>query len=362
MSNEQRIQQAIAQANSFATQGKWDEALEAFNKILKYDPHHLDVRNAIIKISIQKQDYEEVIHQHMDCAEIYMMRNEREESIKRYNQILRLEETVQQAPQGRGDAVTQVRSLVNQVKPEIYYQIGDFHLESKKFDVALQYLKKSQELAPGRWEIHMALGRVYMARENLRESIGEFQEVLRLAPEESAQAYEMLGEIFVRQDRPQQQITIWFRNAAEAYVKKNNLKDACRVYERMLQIDPNNKDVLNLLGEYYGRLHQKERASQVLERLASIYEQEGNALDKVIQIYEQILQQDPGQYQVADKLIAIYQDIINRSPNQLSIRVRLVDHLQKAGKLDGLEDHYYAIATYNMVARFLVALGVTPEH
>jgi tetratricopeptide (TPR) repeat protein len=348
MSNEQRIQQWVAHANGFATQGKWDEALDAFNKILKHDPHHLEVRNAIIRISIQKADYEEVIHQHMDCAEIYMMRGQRDESIKRYNQILRLEETVQQAPQGRGDAVTQVRSLVAQVKPEIYYQIGDFHLESNKIDVALQYLKKSQELAPGRWEIHMALGRVYMARENLRESIGEFQEVLRLAPEESAQAYEMLGEIFVRQDRDQTRITPWFRNAADAYLKKNNLKDACRVYERMLQIDPNNKEVLNLLGEYYGRLGQKDRASQVLEKLASIFEEEGNALDKVIQIYEQILQQDPARYTVADKLITIYQDILQRSPGQLSIRVRLVDHLQKAGRTEGLEDHYFAIANHNL--------------
>ncbi|MEW6280314.1 MAG: tetratricopeptide repeat protein, partial [Candidatus Eremiobacterota bacterium] len=239
--------------------------------------------------------------------------------------------------------LSHVQALVAQVKPEIYYQIGMYHLERQNVDLSLQYLKKSHELYPGRWQTHMALGRVYMEKEMDKDAIGEFQEVLRLAPEESAQAYEMLGEVFVRQGRSPHTTMVWFQHAGEFYLKKGQIDDAIRTYDRILALDPNNRDILNHLGELYIKQGAKDRAVQIYLTLAQMYEPEG-VLDKIIQLYETIIGLDPHNEGARNKLISIYQGIVERDPTNVSMRMKLIDSLLARGMAQEAVKHYFALA------------------
>ncbi len=341
------LEQWIQHADALATQGRWDDALAVYHRILEHDPRNLDVRERVISISIKKADYQEVIHQHMTCAEIFRVDGDPEAAIDCYDKILRLEETVQNKgaaiKPGQGDDLSHVQALVGQFKPEIFYQIGRFNLERQAVDVALQYLRKSHELHPGRWQTHMALGQAYMEKELDKEAIGEFQEVLRLAPEESAQAYEMLGEVFVRQGRSPHTTMVWFQHAGEFYLKKGLLDDAVRTYERILTLDPSNRDIINHLGELYLKQGAREKAVQVYFTLAQMYEPEG-VLDKVITLYENIVQLDPGNEHARNKLIAIYQGIVERDPSNYGMRMRLIEALQQRGMTAEAVRHYFAIA------------------
>jgi tetratricopeptide (TPR) repeat protein len=359
MSDENIIKQWLAYATKLAQQGRLDEAVQALQRVVEEDPQNLEVRNAIIRFAQQKGDYQTVIFQHMDCAELYVLAGDKKAAMERYETILRLEETVQLGPQNRPDAVTQVRSLVAQVKPEIYLRIGEFRLDHGQVDQALQYLKKSQELKPGIWDTHMALGRSYMLKEMFREAIGEFQEVLRLTQEDvqeaQAQAYEMLGEVFVRQGRPPAATVTWFDRAALLYIQKQMFPDACRAYERIIQADPSNKEAYNSLGELYTKLNMKEKAVSAYRVLADMYEKEGTALDKVIQLYETIIGLEPNNRAVGEKLVGIYSTILQRSPNNVSIRGRLVEHLVRQQRNAELPPHYFSMAQYQ------VERGMTDE-
>lgn len=352
MSDQQIIQQWLTYASKLAQQGRLDEAIQALLKVVEEDPQNLEVRNAIIKFASQKGDYTVVVYQHMDCAELYVLAGDKKSAMERYETILRLEETVQLGPHSRADAVMQVRQLVATVKPEIYLRIGEFRLEHNQVDQALQYLKKSQELKPGIWDTHMALGRAFMIKEAYKDAIGEFQEVLRLTQEDGqeaqAQAYEMLGEVFVRQGRPPAATITWFDRAALLYVQKQMFNEACRAYGRIVEVDGSNKEALNSLGELYTRLNMKDKAVQVYSRLADMFEKEGTALDKVIQLYETIVQLEPQNRPVGEKLVGIYSNILQRSPNNVSIRGRLVEHLVRQQRNQELPPHYLAMAQYQM--------------
>lgn len=352
MSDQQIIQQWLTYANKLAQQGRVDDAIQALLRVVEEDPQNLEVRAHIIRFASQKGDYQTVIFQHMDCAELYVLAGDKKSAMDRYETILRLEETVQLGPQSRPDAVTTVRGFVAQVKPEIYLRIGEFRLEHSQVDQALQYLKKSQELKPGIWDTHMALGRAYMMKDLFKEAIGEFQEVLRLTQEDGqeaqAQAYEMLGEVFVRQGRPPQATVTWFERAALLYMGKNMFNDACRAYERIVQADPSNKEAYNSLGELYTRLDQKDKAVSAYAVLADMFEKEGTALDKVIQLYESIIQLDPQNRAVGEKLVGIYSNILARAASNVSIRTRLVEHLIRQQRTQELPPHYLAMAQYHL--------------
>ena len=337
-------------ANAYANQGRLDEAIEAYQDALKSDPHNLDVRGYIIALSLKSGAWSEVIHQHMECAEIFRHRGDLDAAVDRYREVLRLEETVES--QGSSlrpaDEIAQVKEAVKRVKPEVCLQIGRYFLQRNEVDQAVQYLRKSIELGPGRWEAHMSLGKAYMNLGMDKEAIDQFQEVSRLAPQEAAQAYEMLGEIFARKKgRSVQNTKVWFQHAADMYVKKDLSADATRAYLRILDLEPDNRDILHALGDLYAKQERLQEAVETYRKLAGLYA-DNKPLDKVINIYETVVSWDPKARWAIDQLIDIYESVLERNPTNINIRKRLVDHLLSVGKNEEVTPHYLQLANGNI--------------
>lgn len=331
-----------------ASQGRFEEAIEAYQEALKSDPHNLDIRGYITALSLKSGAWSEVIHQHMECAEIFRQQGDLDAAVDRYREVLRLEETVEN--QGHSlraaDEIAQVKESVKRVKPEVCLQIGRYFLARNEVDQAVQYLRKSIELGPGRWEAHMSLGQAYMKLEMDKEAIDQFQEVSRLAPQEAAQAYEMLGEIFARK-KGRQNTKVWFQHAADMYVKKELLSDATRAYLRILDLEPENRDIIHALGELYAKQDMISEAVETFRKLAGLYV-DNKPLDKVINIYETVVSWEPKTRWAIDNLIEIYESVLERNATNINIRKRLVDHLLSIGKNEEVTPHYLHLANGNI--------------
>ncbi len=350
MTDTARTSQWLENASTFTNQGRWDEATEAYQEALKEDPHNLDVRGYIISLSLKSGDYSEVIHQHMECAEIFRQQGDLDAAVERYREVLRLEETIetQGSSLRAADEIAQVKESVKRVKPEVCLQIGRFLLQRNEGDQAVEYLRKSIDLGPGRWESHMSLGRAYMQLDMDREAIDQFQEVSRLAPQEAAHAYEMLGEIFARKKgRSVQNTKVWFQHAAEMYVKKSLLGDATRAYLRILDLEPENREILHSLGELYAKQDRLAEAVETYRALAGLYV-DNKPLDKVIGLYETVVSWDPQALWAVGQLIDIYESVLERNPTNISIRKRLVEHLITVDRKDEVAPHYLQLAHGNI--------------
>lgn len=346
MADRRQIEKLIQQADALATQGNWDGAIEVYQKALELDPEDIGIHDQIIAMFLKKGDYNEVINQHKDVAEIFQARGDTDAELARYHDILKLEEGVRKrafALRGGNEEASQITNQLAQFKPEIFFRIGRIHLAQGRIDEALHHLRASVDLEPGRWDTHMLLGRAYMHKGMDKEAIGEFQEVVRLAPNEAAQAYEMLGEVFIRAGRPPQTTVVWFRNAAELYLKREQREDAIRTYERILAFEPHNKEVLVKLGEIYESVGARSQAVATYQTLAEIYSHEG-LLDKVIFFYERLLECDPGNEPVRGQVIYIYRGILQRDPTNVSVRTRLIDNLARRGQTAEALEHQLILA------------------
>ncbi len=329
MTDRSEIEALIQEAEESMAADNWEGAREIYKQVVSQDPNDVDVRERVLAAAKKALDFQVIIGQDMALAELFVANGEADKAIDSYKDILNLEKLAQS--QGiTGNKLANIQALVAQVKPEIFAKTGIIYLNEGRHTEAIKWLRPSLDLDPSRWDTHMAMGRALMMDNKNKEAISEFQEVVRLASSEAASAYELLGEVFLRIGRSPQNTVVWFRNAGELFVQRNELSDAVRAYERILEFEPRNKDILVRLSDIYVTLGDAGKACSTYSILAQIAEEEG-FLDRVMSYLEKVLELNSGDDEARTKLISCYTDALAKDPNNISLRVRLVENLLKKG-------------------------------
>lgn len=342
MTDRSNIESLIKKADELMAANSWDEAREIYKQVVSIDPNDIDVRERVLSAAKQALDFQVIIGQDMALAELFVADGNAERAIESYKDILNLEKFAQ-SKGVRGGKLSDIQTSVAGVKPEIFAKTGMIYLNGGSYKEAIKWLKPSLDLDPSRWDTHMAMGRALMQDNKNKEAISEFQEVVRLASSEAASAYELLGEVFLRIGRTPQNTLVWFRNAGELFVQRQEFSDAIRAYERILEFEPENKDILVRLGDIYSDEGRSDKACEVFFKLASIFEGEGLA-DKVMAYLEKTLEINPNDDEARTKLINAYSTALEKDPSNVSLRVHLVDNLLKKGMFADAAAHQLFLA------------------
>lgn len=343
-----QFQQALEKANSLVAEGKLDEGAALYEQLIAHDPHNLELYRALALVYERKGDIPKAISTHLRWAAVCAQLGLNDEALKLYTGVLALETTATN-PEKKGlfksssTTPDKVRELVASARPEISLYIGHIYLSKNLADEAIKYLKGALDSSTGAQDdrVHTLLGIAYMQKGMDKEAIGEFQEVVRLAPNDAAYAYEKLGEIY-RRTRPTAS-SVWYRNAGDLYLRNEQYQEAVRAYEVILQSEPRNKDVLSRLAEIYTQLGMSDQALTTYRTLATIYTEEG-LLDKVIILYEKLTEVNPGDDESWLRLLEIYRGILQRDASNLSVRSKLIKHLLSRDDKQGAIPEYIALA------------------
>ncbi len=193
--------------------------------------HHID------QVVTQNGDYAGYVKKVVELGRSFEAQGRGPQAQTCYQAVLRLEDRVFAKPEEQ----QAVRRLVSQAKPTIFQRIGEIHQRSGKYELAINYLKKSLDLSPGNWQTHLALGRSWAAQASYKEAIDAFQEVIRLSPEQAPGAQVLLAEVFVRMSRPIKGILSCLQASASGYLKSGRRAEAEKVFQRMLSLDPNHE-------------------------------------------------------------------------------------------------------------------------
>lgn len=94
--------------------------------------------------------------------------------------------------------------------------------------------------------------------------------------------------------------------AAEKYLAQGKFPAAIKEYQQIVENDPDDYTVANLLGDLYVRTNNNESAAQCFEMVAEHYRAEGFAL-KAIAMYKKIERLSPGSVEIAAKIAPLYQ-------------------------------------------------------
>lgn len=189
--------------------------------------------------------------------------------------------------------------------------------------------------------------------------------------------------------------------AAEKFLSQGKIPAAIKEYEKIVDEDPDDFTTLNMLGDLYARVGDKQEAAKCFALIAEHYREQGFNL-KAIAMYKKIDRIQPGSPEMAAKMAPLYEaqgqtvearasylilaesytragqsqkaleilrKIADLDPNNVEIRLKLAEGFLREGfKTDAAEAFKYSGAqllarkkTERALEAYSKALGIIPE-
>ncbi|HTT17681.1 MAG TPA: tetratricopeptide repeat protein [Candidatus Sulfotelmatobacter sp.] len=293
-------QKVLANAEKYVQQGKLQNAISEYEKILKNDPKDLTVTNTVGDLYSRIGEGDKATDCFKNVGDAYASQGFTVKAIAMYKKICKLKPSLE--------------SLLKLA--ELYTQQGLFN------DARAQYLQVAEE---------------FLKAGELENAVRIFQKILEMDPENS-QMRVKLAEVYVRLGKKQEAWQI-FCAAVESMRSKGSLSGADEVLQRMLALDPGNAYALLMQGKNLLESGDGAGAVAALQKISDI-DSNPDGLRDLLKAYL-LTGQLSEAGTVANKLLTVH--------NDLSAISTFADALMQAGQYEN------ALQVYNQHAERLLA-------
>jgi eukaryotic-like serine/threonine-protein kinase len=168
---------------------------------------------------------------------------------------------------------------------EAYRNLGEAYSLSGQTDEAIAAYQKAVAANSYYWLNHNALGNAYLGRGDNAKALPEYQKVTELAPD-SPMGYEGVGSVYLREGKwgeaiPQYQKALAlapdspaYSNLGTAYFFMKNYEQSTKMYEKAVQMTPNDEILLGNLGDSYRWSGHSDQAAAAYSKAISLAFQE----------------------------------------------------------------------------------------
>jgi pilus assembly protein FimV len=293
-------QKVLANAEKYVQQGKLQNAISEYEKVLKNDPKDLTVTNTIGDLYSRIGESDKATDCFKTVGDTYASQGFTVKAIAMYKKISKLKPSLE--------------SLLKLA--ELYTQQGLFN------DARAQYLQVADE---------------FLKAGELDNAVRIFQKILEMDPDNAAMRVR-LAEVYIRLGKKTEAWQI-FSAAAESMRSKGSLSGAEEVLQRMLTLDPGNAYALLLQGKNLLESGDAAGAVATLQKIGDI-DSNPDGLRDLLKAYLQTGQlSEAGS--VAGKLLTVHNDLTAISS--------FADALMQAGQFEN------ALQVYDQHAERLLA-------
>jgi len=293
-------QKVLSAAEKYVQQGKMQNAIAEYEKVLKADPKDLTVTNTVGDLYSRLGDADKATECFKSVGDAYANQGFTVKAIAMYKKISKLKPSLES-----------VLKLA-----ELYTQQGLFN------DARAQYLQVAEE---------------FLKSGALDDAVRIFQKILEMDPENTTMRVR-LAEVYIRLGKKNDAWQI-FSAAAETLRSKGNLNGAEEVLQRMLTLDPGNSYALLMQGR---NLLEAGDAAAAIESLQKVSDLDSNpeGLRDLLKAYLKTGRlSDAGT--LASKLLTVHNDLPAISS--------FIDALMQAGQYEN------ALQVYDQHAERLLA-------
>ncbi len=293
-------QKTLSAAEKYVQQGKIQNAIAEYEKVLKSDPKDLTVTNTIGDLYSRLGDPEKATECFKTVGDAYATQGFTVKAIAMYKKITKLKP-----------------SLESSLKlAELYTQQGLFN------DARAQYLQVAEE---------------FLKANELDNAVRIFQKILEMDPENTNMRVR-LAEVYLRLNKKNDAWQI-FSAVAETLRSKGSLEAAEEVLRRMLTLDPGNSYALLMQGRNLLEAGDAEAAVGIFEKVSDL-DSNPDGLRDLLKAYLMTGRLSEAGT-LAGKLLAVHNDLAAIST--------FVDALMQAGQYEN------ALQVYDQHAERLLA-------
>jgi pilus assembly protein FimV len=261
-------QKVLSAAEKFVQQGKLQNAISEYEKVLKADPKDLTVLNTVGDLYSRNGEQEKAVECFKNVGEAYASQGFTVKAIAMYKKLSKLK-TSTECVLRLAELYTQ-QGLFNDARAQ-YLQVAEDFLKSGQVEQAIRIFQKTLEMDPDNVPMRVRL----------------------------AEAYIRMG----KKDEAWQLLTA----AAESLRSKGQLAAADEILQRMLKLDPDNNYALVLRGRAAA---EKGDYNQTIQCLAKVADLDSNAdgLRALFQAYVHTNRIDDAS-SLAAKLANVHDDV-----------------------------------------------------
>jgi tetratricopeptide (TPR) repeat protein len=293
-------QKVLSAAEKYVQQGKMQNAISEYEKVLKADPKDLTVTNTVGDLYSRLGDADKATEAFKIVGDAYASQGFTVKAIAMYKKISKLKPSLES-----------VLKLA-----ELYTQQGLFN------DARAQYLQVAEE---------------FLKSGELENAVRIFQKILEMDPENTNMRVR-LAEVYVRLGKKNDAWQI-FSSAAETLRSKGSTSAAEEVLQRMLTLDPGNGYALLMQGRNQLEAGDAEAAIESLKKVSDLDSNPDGLRDLLKAYLKTGRLSDAGT--LASKLLTVHNDLA-------SISV-FADALMQAGQYEN------ALQVYDQHADRLLA-------
>ena len=261
-------QKVLSAAEKYVQQGKMQNAIVEYEKVIKADPKDLTVTNTVGDLYSRLGDADKATECFKTVGDAYATQGFTVKAIAMYKKISKLKPSLES-----------VLKLA-----ELYTQQGLFN------DARAQYLQVAEE---------------FLKSGELDNAVRIFQKILEMDPENTTMRVR-LAEVYVRLGKKNDAWQI-FSAAAETLRSKGNLPGAEEVLQRMLTLDPGNGYALLMQGRNLLEAGDAEAAIESLQKVPDLDSNPEGLRDLLKAYLKNGRLSDAGT--LASKLLSVHNDL-----------------------------------------------------
>ncbi|MGM9991675.1 MAG: tetratricopeptide repeat protein, partial [Candidatus Bruticola sp.] len=243
-----------------------DDAINQYRQILRRKPDSVALRHRLACAHLWNEDFDEAIKVYLDLVELHTQNEQYADVIDVLQTILSLD------PQH-----FKARRL-----------LIDRFIAQGKVDLATHHLRQFVDAA-------LSLG-------SLDNAVFALKQLIELSDDPAF--LERLAKVYEEHDNASEAISC-YQTLSERYRKEEKWNEALAVCTKLVALEPDNFEERRLLISLYQNLGRYDKAMAEQFHLAGMYKEQ-NAMDEAAELYQSIVDKDPGHYAARRCLVDCY--------------------------------------------------------
>ena len=308
------IQKKINEAELYLSQGLFDEARQAYQQLLKELGSHSQRVSTDPAFRQTYESFRGTIREQLALIE------RQEAEFHGQPSEAKPEEHVA-AQEGEGSAA---------------FNRGQAFLDIGLFAEAIQEFQNAATLGFQPIECSLQIGKAHI-------QLGQHREGLRI-----------LEKTYKQKDLNDTDRNVLLGQMAVGYETAGDMEKALELYQQLAASDPTHRTAAKKVeslakdSDRYQlnvvKLHLKnEQFSKAIKTLRHMESEQQVPVDRLVPLYEQVLEKDPGNADAMERVAAIYQQMLDNGSEKTDIRLKLARHLLRAGEFDSAANEYLEV-------------------